>query len=248
MNTRQSFRGILAALLLAFAASCGCGHALAEQTNHRLDLPPAKPAAVQYLLYEPATARRAKLPVILYLHGAGLRGADVNRLRTQGLPRLLESTNAFPFIVVSPQCPRGEIWSDTDSIDALLDEVLKSPRADPRRVYVVGHDMGGLGALYLGFKRPERFAAVISASAANPMDPAWAPRLSRLPIWYLHGADDATVPIREGDSMVKALHDAGSDVKYTRLENHDHSLLDVFEDQSTYRWLLQFSKPDRNLL
>jgi hypothetical protein len=43
--------------------------------------------------------------VILYLHGAGMRGGDVERLRSAGLPHLLESTQTFPFIVASPLCP-----------------------------------------------------------------------------------------------------------------------------------------------
>jgi predicted peptidase len=134
-----------------------------------------------------------------------------------------------------------------DAIDAVLEEVLKSPRADPRRVYVVGSGMGGRGALYAAFKHPERFAAVIAAGAESPMA-VWAPRLSRIPIWYLHGANDAMVPVSAADSWVQALHGAGSDVKYTRLERHDHAMDDVFEDQSTYRWLLQFetrSQPPR---
>jgi predicted peptidase len=248
MKIRHPFHGFFPALLiLMLAAACVPQSAGAGQAAHSLDAQVSRRAPVQYLLYEPVTGPRAKRPVILYLHGGSLRGEDVNRLRTQGLPRLLESTRTFPFIVVSPLCPKGEIWSDVESIDALLDEVLKMPRVDPRRVYVVGDGMGGRGALYLAFKHPERFAAVIAASAESPMD-AWAPRLARVPIWYLHGANDPAVPVHEGDLLVQALHDAGSDVKYTRMEHRDHSMLDVFEDATTYRWLLQFSKPDRNLL
>jgi predicted peptidase len=234
-------------LLAAFAALCGSERAAAAQLVHNADAQLSRKASVAYLLYEPLAARRARLPVILYLHAGGVRGGDVNGLRALGLPRLLESTQSFPFIVVSPLCPQGEIWSDMDAIDAVLEEVLKSPRADPRRVYVVGSGMGGRGALYAAFRHSERFAAVIAAGAEWPME-VWAPRLSRLPIWYLHGANDAVVPVSEADSWVQALHGAGNDVKYTRLARHGHALDDVFEDQATYRWLLQFSKPDRNLL
>jgi predicted peptidase len=123
------------------------------------------------------------------------------------------------------------------------------PNADPRRVYVVGHDIGGRGALYMAYRHPERITAVIAASADAPLD-AWATRLSHTPIWYLHGVKDEFVPVREADSLVQSLRDAGSDVKYTRLDHWDHSLITLFEDPNTYRWLLQFSKPGvgRNLL
>jgi predicted peptidase len=247
MKARSDLRRLPPALVLVAIAALFGARAAATQLVHSTDAQVSRKASIPYLLYEPLTARRARLPVILYLHGAGVRAGDVNGLRKLGLPRLLESTQSFPFIVVSPFCPQGEIWSDMDAIDAVLEEVLKSPRTDPRRVYVVGSGMGGRGALYAAFKHPERFAAVIAAGAESPMD-AWAPRLSRLPIWYLHGANDAMVPVSAADSWVQALHGAGSDIKYTRLERHDHSLDDVFEDPSTYRWLLQFSKPDRNLL
>jgi predicted peptidase len=241
MNTRKLLIVALTAMLIPTQAVAG-------QVVQHTDAQVSKRASIPYLLYEPITAPQAKLPVILYLHGASARGSDANRVRKVGLPRLLESTNSFPFIVASPLCPQGQTWSDIDAIDAVLDEVLKSPHADRRRVYVVGSGMGGGGALYAAFSHPEKFAAVISAGAESPIEKTWAPRLSRLPIWYLHGANDATAPVRDADSWVETLHSAGSDVKYTRLERHDHSLEDVFEDQSTYRWLLQFSKPDRNLL
>jgi len=70
-------------------------------------------------------------PLILYLHGGSLRGDDVERLRTLGLPHRLESEPDFPFVVVSPQCPAGEIWTDVEAIDALLDRVAHDYRIDP---------------------------------------------------------------------------------------------------------------------
>ncbi|MGZ5035822.1 MAG: carboxylesterase family protein [Usitatibacter sp.] len=249
MTIHPRFRRVLAAAFLpaAFSAS---GIALGTTQQPRsAEAIVTKRSVIPYLLYEPIAGRRAQLPVILYLHSERVRGDDVNSVRSMGLPRLLESTNSFPFIVVSPRCPPGEIWSDVDAIDAVLEEALKLPRADRRRVYVVGDGMGGRGALYAAFKHPERFTAVIAAGAEAPME-SWAPRLARVPIWYLHGAKDASAPVGEADALVHALQSAGSDVKYTRFEQRDHSMVDVFEDQTTYRWLLQFSgrDRDRNLL
>ncbi len=44
-------------------------------------------------------------PLILFLHGAGERGQDIDRIRTHGIPRIVLHQDDFPFITVSPQCP-----------------------------------------------------------------------------------------------------------------------------------------------
>ena len=46
-------------------------------------------------------------PLVLFLHGAGERGADLEQVRKHGPPRLIAEGRAFPFILVSPQCPEG---------------------------------------------------------------------------------------------------------------------------------------------
>jgi len=105
-------------------------------------------AHLSHLVFVPAsyaTTPETHWPLILYLHGGSLRGDDVEWLRTVGLPHRLESEPDFPFVVVSPQCPAGEIWTDAEAIDALLDRVVYDYRIDPQRIYITGHSMGGRG-------------------------------------------------------------------------------------------------------
>src|SRR5262249_49666144 len=90
---------------------------------------------LSYLLFLPAryaTSHDTRWPLILYLHGGSLRGENVEQLRTLGLPHKLESEPDFPFVVISPQCPTGEIWTDSEAIDALLDRVIRDYRIDPQ--------------------------------------------------------------------------------------------------------------------
>jgi poly(3-hydroxybutyrate) depolymerase len=63
----------------------------------------------------------------------------------------------FPFIVVSPQCPNGEWWSN-EILSALLDEVMAKYRVDSARVYLTGLSMGGFNnpQLYDWFLEHER--------------------------------------------------------------------------------------------
>src|SRR5436189_3057315 len=84
-----------------------------------------KTVNAQYLLflpqdYNPRSSKR--WPTILFLHGAGERGANINKVAVHGPPKIVKDKPDFPFIVISPQCPSGQTWSQ-DVLLALLDEV-----------------------------------------------------------------------------------------------------------------------------
>ena len=198
-------------------------------------------ARLAYLLYLPASYARdpqARWPLILYLHGGSLRGDDVERLRTLGLPHQLETDRDFPFMVVSPQCPAGEIWTDADAIDALLDRVLHDCRVDPDRVYITGHSMGGRGTLYFACRLPKRFAAVLALSPTSPVD-EWARHLAGLPLWIVHGAADAVAPVADTKTLVAAVEAAGGHPRFSVLESRDHFILDFYQRPEVYTWLLE---------
>lgn len=189
-------------------------------------------ARLEYLLHVPPAAEKPA-PVILYLHGGSARG-DLARHRSMGLPARVAKETSFPFIVVAPLLPKGEIWTNDRELIALLDEVLARHRADQTRVYVTGHSMGGRGALYLAYKHPERFAAVAALSAVSPI-PHWAAKLKDVPLFYVHGAKDVQAPIADADELMKAIGTA----EYRRLADRDHFLLDFYDGDELFAWLLK---------
>ena len=196
----------------------------------------------KYLVYVPEAYERkeGERPIIVYLHGGSLRGDNVEALRTLGLPRRLERDHS-PFLVVAPLCPEGEIWTDSEAVITVLDDVLTKYPTYPNRVYITGHSMGGRGALYIANKCPARFAAIVAMSAYALIN-EWASRLSRIPIWYFHGVKDNVAPIADGDALVKALQSAGGNVKYFRLDNRDHFVLDLYDRDDWGGWLLEHSR------
>ena len=196
---------------------------------------------LSYLLFLPADYPKnldSRWPLILYLHGGSLRGADIEQVRTLGLPHKLESEPNFPFIVVSPQCPPGEIWTDVEALRALLDRVKADYRVDPQRIYVTGHSMGGRGALYLAYRLPERFAAVISLSPLS-LFTAWKDNLARVPLWIFHGRADTFAPVADTEELVQGIEAAGGHPRVDILPNRDHFILDVYDRPEIYTWLLQ---------
>ena len=62
----------------------------------------------RYLLSLPADYNKQpkkKWPLVLFLHGAGERGDNLELVKVHGPPKLIEQGQQFPFIVVAPQCP-----------------------------------------------------------------------------------------------------------------------------------------------
>ena len=232
----------LVSVLMFLATVCvGWSAPPPRQRAHVFDATVTHRVHLSYLLFLPAsyaTKLGTRWPLILYLHGGSLRGHDVEQLRTLGLPHKLESEPDFPFVVVSPQCPAGEIWTDVEAIDGLLDRVVRDCRIDPQRIYITGHSMGGRGALYFAYRMPSRFAAVIALSPYSPIT-VWGGKLAPIPLWLFHGTADTLAPIAETKDLVQAIESAGGHPRFNGLEARDHFILDVYDEPDIYQWLLQ---------
>jgi len=204
---------------------------------------------LDYLLFFPKDydAKRAEgWPMILFLHGAGERGNDIARVKVHGPPKQAESDPNFPFVLVSPQCPKDETW-DVAELNGLLDEVIAKHNIDTDRVYLTGLSMGGFGTWSLGVSNPERFAAIAPICGGGERLPvllAAGPRkeaLMNLPVWAFHGGKDPVVPLEESERMVDSMKRMGAeDIKLTIYPEAGHdSWTQAYEDPKFYAWLMQ---------
>ncbi len=187
-----------------------------------------------------------KWPLILFLHGAGERGEDLELVKKHGIPKLAEGGD-LPFIAVSPQCPCETWWSDhIPALLALLDDVAARYAVDERRVYLTGLSMGGYGSWHLGAKHPERFAAVAPICGGGSWHagfPAKVQALKGTPVWVFHGAKDPTVPLRESQVLVDKLTECGGNVRFTVYPEAGHdSWTAAYNDPALYEWLLEQHK------
>jgi predicted peptidase len=192
-----------------------------------------------YLLYLPEGYGKEgqRWPLILYLHGKSLRGNDLEMLKSYGLAALLEKDLRIPFLVVSPQCPDDRYWlTEGETLDRLLDHAVSTYAVDPERIYVTGHSMGGRGTWLLAYKHPEKLAAIV------PMSDAWARQVAKVPAWVFHGTKDDLEPIERTRQFVEALKKLGAEVKFTPLPDRDHYILDIYENQEIYDWLLRHKR------
>lgn len=196
-------------------------------------------APLRYLLYVPELPTTSeRLPLVLFLHGGGEGGTDIEKVKKNGLPKLIEAGKTFPFIVVSPQNPsETQFWDDQQLIN-LLDEIENELAVDPARIYLTGLSRGGYGAWRLAIQNPDRFAALapICGSGAAP----YAKKLKDVPTWVFHGAKDPVIPLEESQRMVDALKNAGGNVKFTVYPEAKHDAWsETYNNPQLYAWMLQ---------
>lgn len=207
-----------------------------------------------------APARDGALhPLIIWLHGLGEGGSDINvPLLGSDIAALAEDSvqNAMngAYILV-PQSPT--MWLDdgsgretttgytcyTDDLMALIRQfVYTNPYIDPDRIYIGGCSNGGFMTLDLLLAYPDFFAAAFPVCEAY--QDSWLSdediqTLSRIPMWFVHSElDQICPPAQSTFPTVERLLACGSDrVRLTRLgEIYDTSGLYPDENGVPYQY------------
>lgn len=197
---------------------------------------------LKYLFYLPGNyndENGKKWPLVLFLHGAGEIGDDLEVVKRNGIPKIVESDDSFPFIAVSPQCPDDTGWENHfDEIDLLLNELQYNYNIDEDRIYVTGISMGGYGTWDIAMAYPERFAAIIPICGGT-VYPELVGLLRNIPIWAFHGARDTIVPVQETRVLIEALKGHNPFIKYTEYPEAGHdSWSDTYNNKELYSWML----------
>lgn len=199
---------------------------------------------LNYLLHLPNGYEKEspqKWPLILFLHGMGERGDDMEKVKVHGIPKIVEQEPGFPFIAVSPQCPADSFWNaEHDAVIALLDEIAANYNVDSNRIYLTGLSMGGYGTWHLASVYPGRFAAIVPICGGG--NPERAEALKKTPVWAFHGAKDEAVPLKESEKMVDALRACGGNAQLTVYPEAKHdSWTETYANPEVYAWLLRHS-------
>ena len=203
------------------------------------------PTTLNYLLFTPRDSSAViagKFPLIITLHGIGERGSELWRVKGEGLPKILDGYNSFPFIVVSPQCPSTTEWYYNDGIQALVNKLIDSVIArypvDTNRIYLTGLSMGGIGTLDLAIRYPQRFAAIMPI--AFRIEPGWnVCALTNIPTWAFHGALDPIIPLSRAQGVIDTLRGCGGNPTFTIYPDLYHdSWTRTYNNPAVYDWLL----------
>lgn len=224
---------------------------------------------LRYRIMYPAQFNPAKkYPLLLFLHGAGERGANNQSQLRYGGSLFVDSAarKNFPAIVVFPQCAPNDYWAQmhmiqerTDStpqrveylkdvppgkslqlVMELLDSLSREKFVDGRRIYVGGVSMGARGTFEILWRKPNFFAAAFAiAGGGNPSTVSGYAR--KFPIWIFHGDQDNVVDVNDSRTMAEALTSAGAAVIYTEYPGVQHNAWDyALAEKNLLPWI--FSK------
>ncbi|MCM8526421.1 MAG: prolyl oligopeptidase family serine peptidase [Lentisphaeraceae bacterium] len=214
-----------------------------------------------YRIYTPENMKSGKkIPIVLLLHGAGERGNDNKRQIVHGFNQIAQYTidNKQPAIIIAPQCPNGKQWVNVKwnttkhdmpkepseslklAIELLKDKIANMP-VDKTRIYITGLSMGGYGTWDAISRHPDLFAAALPLCGGA--DLKQAPKLTKLPIWTVHGDKDGAIPVSRSRDIVKAIKDAGGNPTYTEHPGVGHNVWSkTYSDKKILDWFFSQKK------
>jgi predicted peptidase len=208
---------------------------------------------MSYALFVPGKYRKKKPnALVIALHGAGVTPDSI-------VGGFANAADRYGYIIAAPMGYNKSGWyglpGPTDAETAerseqdvmnVLDLVRAEFNIDPRRIYIAGQSMGGIGAVHIAAKHPDIFAAV------GAMSPGLTPRAAQLdeirdfdaaPIIVLAGDNDELVPIDLVRTWVAGLKDRGVPCKYYEYKDGNHVATLVGGPGQVFEFFKQYSRP-----
>ena len=162
-------------------------------------------------------------PLLLFLHGARWSGSDnVTQLDNEFAVYWVQDSVQIlnPGFVVYPQCPSGHSWEsvsgivsafppdpELETVDNLLDSLIREFRIDKNRIYIAGKSMGGLGVYGMLSRNPGRFAAAVIVAGNYVFRDI--SELTKIPLWLLHARFDDVISVEQSRTIVQQFNDLG---------------------------------------
>ena len=168
-----------------------------------------------------------------------------------GVPQGARSSSAPP-----PQarprpasCTQGEDppnlreLSERDVLN-VLDLARKEFEVDERRVYLMGHSMGGAGTFHLAVKYPGTWAAIAAiAPAAFGLQPSSIATIPETPVAVVHGDMDTAVPVSVSRSWVEVMKEHDMTHEYLEIAGGDHGSVISIGMPNIFKFFEEHSKP-----
>ncbi len=213
-NTYLSFFQLQLIFLLILVANISVGQIQPVRTE------PVR--NTRYLEHLPAdyNSTTKSYPLLIWLHGTGERGTNIDKVRYFGISNHIEnghdmtfnaggSGQEFSFIVMSPQLDGGS-WN-APTIKELINHAVNTYRVDPARIYLVGLSLGGNGVwnfIYnVNHNNPNRVAALVPIAAWGNKNIVCDLGTPTYALWGFHGENDGTITLNRGQVMIDAYND-----------------------------------------
>ena len=192
----------------------------------------ACPSGLKYLEYTPKGTNASALqstPKLVFLHGLGEDGEDLDLLKQWGLPKLIDAGLQVPYHVLCPQCPENVAWN-LEQVAKLIELQSKGKQSC---VFLTGFSKGATAAWKFAAEFANLLAGVVPV--AGRWELADAERMMTISVLAVHGArDERPSPA----PVVDAINQNGGHARLWALENEGHFISDiVYADPRLYNWL-----------
>ena len=191
-----------------------------------------------YALHIPVNTKEKK-PLIIFLHGSGEKGTDIEKVKIHGPFKYLK-THDLDAYVLAPQCPENEEW-DNEVLYRLILKIEKENNIDPNRIYLTGLSLGGWGTYNLAFAHPNLFAALVPISGfVDLIQLEQACTIATIPTHIFHGFMDDVVNLDYAIAIYKELKKCNGNVELTIFDDSGHdSWSRVYDNKEIYDWMFQ---------
>ena len=207
-------------------------------TKKRDKMEEFKLGKLRYIVrYPEGFSKDDKRPALIFLHGAGTRGNDMEKLRDNVFFELIEKHQNFPFVIFAPLCTENTWFDLFEHLKELVKTIAKLSYVDEKRIYLTGNSMGGYGTWQLAMSMPEYFAAIAPVCGGGMYWNAW--RLANLPVWAFHGEKDGCVLPEESKKMIDIAKQAGTEARLTLYPEAGHDAwTPTYSNPEVFEWML----------
>ncbi len=190
-----------------------------------------------YSIYVPSDYDKSKsYPLMVALHGLG--GSDRGMMRYRGLTQLAQKHGC---IVVAPMGYNERGWygsrgqtsrrgstrnlgelSEKDVLNVLT-ITRKNLSVNSKRIYLMGHSMGGGGTWHIGMKYPQIWAGLAPIAPAGPRNISDLAKAKHIPVILVQGDRDQLVPVSGARRWMAKMKDLKMDYSYIEVKGGGHS-------------------------
>jgi len=196
------------------------------------------------ILLKPASVEAGrKLPLIVFLHGAGGSAFDMETI----VNPLVEAWQYFIFLPTGTvikdkhrdtKLPRDwDPFSDVTIVIRKIEKLVQQHEIDPSLIFLSGFSSGATMSYLVGFERPDLFCGLIAFCGVLQRDLIDPDKLcaakSKLPVCIVHGWHDASVPLDRANTAKNYLYAEGFKVKSFFFEGghfFPSNWMDIFKD------------------
>ena len=180
--------------------------------------------------------KKKSYPLMVALHGLG--GSDRGMMRYRGLTQLAQKHG---YIVVAPMGYSSRGWygsrgqtsrrgnprnlgklSEQDVLNVLA-ITRRELKVNPKRIYLMGHSMGGGGTWHIGMKYPDLWAGLAPIAPAAPRNINDLAKAKHIPVILVQGTRDFLVPVAGARRWAAKMKGLKMEHSYIEVEGGGHS-------------------------